>query len=364
MTPAGFFSKNLEGKNFSHILLWMPNWIGDVIMVLPSIQTLRARFPCARITAVVKSPADQILRNHPAIDTVIRSPYQKGKKGMTFAWKLKKYQFDLGVVFPNSFRSAFLLYLSGAAVRIGYGTEGREVFLTHALKVSKEKKVQYRVNYFSDLFSPLGLEQPDKRFVQYVSEELRENINLRLKEIYPGSLQLLVAVHPGTSKPERGWHPKRFGLLCQRMIKDFGAKIALLGSEKERPLLKEIQQNCPSDDLQIFCGWGLEELTALIGRCDLFIGNDSGLMHLAAMVETPTVGIFGPGDPRTTGPYLDDDQKVLVTKNYSCSPCRQKFFRECKPSVLGKPFCLEDISIKDVAEGAETLLANRGFFKR
>jgi ADP-heptose:LPS heptosyltransferase len=88
----------------------------------------------------------------------------------------------------------------------------------------------------------------------------------------------------------------------------------------------------------------------------LFIGNDSGMMHLSATVDTPVVGIFGPGNPATSGPQLPTEKKVLVTKEYSCSPCRQRFFKECEPSANNKPFCLEDIQVEDVFNAAERIL--------
>jgi len=100
----------LHEQNFHNILLWMPNWIGDVILVLPALQALRKKFLHSRITAVVRAPADQLLLSHPAVDTVMQIPSGRDKgflAGLRFALKLRKYQFDLGIVFPNSFHSGF-----------------------------------------------------------------------------------------------------------------------------------------------------------------------------------------------------------------------------------------------------------------
>ncbi len=79
-------------------------------------------------------------------------------------------------------------------------------------------------------------------------------------------------------------------------------------------------------------------------------------MHLAAMVGVPILGIFGPGNPETSGPYIEMKKQEVVTKNFSCSPCKQKFFKECKPSPLYKPYCLEDITVKDVHDAVGRLL--------
>ena len=106
----------------------------------------------------------------------------------------------------------------------------------------------------------------------------------------------------------------------------------------------------------IACELSLQEIVQLMDVSRLFIGNDSGMMHLAAMVGTPIVGIFGPGNSKTTGPYMDAKYYEILTKNYSCSPCRQDFFKECKPSPHNKPYCLEDITVKNVHDALHRLL--------
>ena len=97
-------------------------------------------------------------------------------------------------------------------------------------------------------------------------------------------------------------------------------------------------------------------LTEFLRKSEMFIGNDSGMMHLASMVGIPVLAIFGPGSPESTGSYMAPENLEVVTRNFPCSPCRQKFFKECKPSPLNKPYCLEDITVKDVYEGVHRLL--------
>ncbi len=350
----------LHEKDFHNILLWMPSWIGDVILVMPALSALREKFPHSRITAVAKAPAEQLLFAHPAVDTVMRIPSGPDKGflgGMRFACQLRKYQFDLGIAFPNSFHSALLLSLSGAKNRLGYDTEGREIFLTHSVKMtSLTKRTEYRVDYFFNLLSSLQLDPDERRFLplkknqeDQVVEEFLENIGWREN-------QFLIALHPGTSKPQRGWHVERFGILCQKLAKEYPVKIVVLGQEKEAPLLAQIRRFSPDHVVPLPGNMDLREVAALLERSDLFIGNDSGMMHLASMVNTPVVGIFGPGSPLTSGPFMDPEKQEIVSKNFDCSPCRQKFFKECKPSPHNKPYCLEDISVKDVALAVERML--------
>ena len=133
-------------------------------------------------------------------------------------------------------------------------------------------------------------------------------------------------------------------------------KIILLGSDREHGLLEKIQGLCPPEMTYIVPRLNLLEIARVLEASRLFIGNDSGMMHLAALVGTPIVGIFGPGHPGTTGPHILPEKQEIVTRQYPCSPCRQRFFKECKPSPYHKPFCLEDISVKDVSDAVDRIV--------
>lgn len=358
-SPTETVEHLFNGAELNHIALWMPNWIGDVILAMPALEVLRRKFPNTRITAIVREPSDQLLSRLPSVDSVIRAPHPREglMRQMAFAWSLRKYHFDLGVAFPNSINSAMLIFLSGAKQRMGYDTESRAVFLTHLLPITRhEKKTLYRVDYFCRLFAELKLDPPEKTFVplELCPEDRSENEILNI--IHARENDLVVTVHPGTSKPARAWHADRFGILCQKLIKTRKAKIVLLGNEKEEALLKQVRNYCTPGAVYSIPQMNLREIALLLKNSTLFIGNDSGMMHLAAMVGTPLVGIFGPGSPATTGPYMEAARKEIITRSYPCSPCRQRFFKECKASMHRKPYCLEDISVKEVYEAVERLL--------
>jgi heptosyltransferase II len=353
-------SRTLYELEIQSIVLWMPNWIGDVVLALPVLQSLRRAYPTARITAVVKPPSDELLLGHPAITTVLPLPSGSNSGNwarIKFARSLKKYQFDVGIVFPNSFVSAFLLSLTGAKHRLGYNTDGRDILLTHPIPTTDHlKKNQYRVEYFFKIFSPLKMDVPDTVFSSVVKQEgdmlIREVLlNMGLDED-----EEFIALHPGTSKVERSWHAERFGILCQKIYKEDGKKIILLGTPSEEKLLNRIKSYCPPGKIKIIPAVNLRVLAGILKKSLLFIGNDSGMMHLANMVGTPIVAIFGPGNVGTTGPYTAPKNYEILTENYSCSPCRQRFFKECKPSPHKKPYCLEDITVKNVYEAIHRLL--------
>jgi lipopolysaccharide heptosyltransferase II len=350
---------NLEEQDIYHVLFWMPHWLGDVVFSLPVIQAVKSRLPHARITVVAHSPAHEFLSHHPSIDSVIKIPYTQEdgfKQSFQFARSLKKYQFDLAIVFPNSFRSAMMVWLTGAKIRVGYQTEGRGVFLTHPIPVEKDSKSIHGMDYYSGVVSCLGIKDVEKKFDPIVSEEevARQEELLAEQGIYPGDFK--VAIQPGASKQEKRWHPERFGILCQKLIKEKGAKILLLGSDAEAELIEQVRKFCPREESLVFTGMNMRTVLALLRNCQLLVANDSGLMNLAAMVETPLVAIFGPGSPKTSDPCIEPAKKEIVTKNFPCSPCHHNFFKECKPSPHNKPFCIEDISVKDVSDAVYKLL--------
>ncbi|MBT5472089.1 MAG: lipopolysaccharide heptosyltransferase II [Nitrospina sp.] len=353
-------SRPLYDQDINSIVLWMPNWIGDVVLTLPALQSLRRAYPKARITAVVKPPSNELLLGHPAINTVLPLPSGSESglwKRIKFARSLQKYQFDVGIVIPNSFGSAFLLSLTGAKYRLGYNTDARDIFLTHPIETNAHlKKSQYRVEYFFKIFSPLKLDFPDTVFNPVVKQEGDLSVREALLNIGLDEDEEFITLHPGTSKVERSWHVERFGILCQKIFKADGKKLVLLGTKSEEELLNRIKSYCPPGKVKVTPVMNLRVLAGVLKKSRLFVGNDSGMMHLAAMVGTPVVGIFGPGNPDTTGPYMPPENCEILTQNYSCSPCRQRFFKECKPSPHNKPYCLEDITVKNVYEAIHRLM--------
>ena len=350
----------MKGKEYKHILFWMPNWLGDVILTLPAIQGVREKYPEARITAVARQPSNEILTLHPAIDSVIKIPFKKSDgifRQISFARGLRKYQFDLAVIFPNSFRGALLSCFTDARIRIGYDTDNRGLFLTDSLEIKTEIKEGHGIDYFYELIAGLGIEKPEKKFMplKFPKEEKLGEETLSKLGIKAGDF--VISMAPGASKPEKRWHADRFGILCQKLVKERGAKILLFGSEDESELLEEISQYGSRDTIFPLAGLKLNLVAELIAMSDVFIGNDSGLMHLSSLVGTPLVGIFGPGNRSTTEPCIENAKKEIVSKNYPCSPCRHNFFKECKPSIHNKPFCLEDISVTEVSEAVTRLLS-------
>jgi ADP-heptose:LPS heptosyltransferase len=153
----------------------------------------------------------------------------------------------------------------------------------------------------------------------------------------------LVVIHPGASKPERAWNLDRF------------AKVAEELAEAGNEILFVTGEELPSVHFPTRIKPSLLEFGNILRKCSLFIGNDSGPLHLAQQCGAPVVGIYGPGDPLITGPRSISPSRTIY-HGYPCSPCRQKFFKECNPAPTMKPYCIETISTREVLNAAFSLL--------
>ncbi|MGH9750858.1 MAG: glycosyltransferase family 9 protein, partial [Candidatus Polarisedimenticolia bacterium] len=247
----------------------------------------------------------------------------------------------------------------GARRRVGYATDGRRWLLTHPLPAPPAGT--HHAEAFLSIARALGCPVRDPRPVFYVDPQARAAAASVLAGAGLGSGANLVALHPGASNPPRAWHAERFADLGSRLARRTGARILILGGPGESSLLRRIAAAMPEGTTVIADPRLPLPVTAgLLMSCRLFVGNDSGPMHLAAALGIPTLGLFGPGDPSRTLPRDAAGGARAVGRSYPCSPCRQDFFHECPPAPSGKPFCLEEIGVDEVERTALDLLAPGG----
>ena len=351
--------RSIDPASIRRLLIRVNNWIGDVVMISPAVRALRAHYPAARIAILAKSQVLETLRGDPVYDELIEydsGGAHRGLRGrLLLAAALRRRHFDLAVMFQKAFDAAALAFLGGARYRVGYATDHRSFLLTHALEPPPADT--HHVEVFLAIARALGctIEDPFPSF--HLRDEDRRRATVILDEADFAGEAPLVALHPGASKEPRAWHAERFAELGRRLTTSYGSHLVLLGSRSERDLLQRIASGLPAGRAFIpEPGLSIKITGALMERCHLFVGNDSGPMHVAAALGVPTIGIFGPGTPRRTAPLSARGRVITVSRDYPCSPCRQNFFRECPPSPAGKPFCLEEIDVTEVEVAAAELL--------
>ena len=349
----------IDPATIRRVLIRANNWIGDVVMISPAVRALRTHFAGARVAMLAKSWVLETLRGDPSFDDLIEydsAGAHRGLRGrLRLAAILGRERFDLAVLFQKAFDAAALAFLAGVRHRVGYAADRRSLLLTHALEPPPDDT--HHVETFLGIARALGCRIDDPFPTFHLAQEDRLRAQALLAEAGLLGHAPLLAVHAGASKEPRAWHAERFAELGRRLARRYGARVILLGSAGERDQLQRIAAALPPGAAFVpGPALPMKVTGAVLETCHLFVGNDSGPMHVAAALGVPTIGIFGPGSPRRTAPLASRGRVIVVGMDYPCSPCRQKFFRECPPSPAGKPFCLEEIRVEDVEAAAEELL--------
>ena len=329
--------------------------MGDTILSYPTVQQLKTLFPKSHLTILIPNHLADLWKTFPHVDEII--PFQK-KGGIRSIWEdlnlsqsLKERNFDLAVILPRSFRSAFHIYLAQIPIRIGYRDGGRSLFLTHGIRRTQEILHVHRVHYYQKLLEPLGkIESPPSPQV-YLREEDRRWANQMLMDLGISEGKPVIGMNPGaTYGLAKCWYPDRFGELGKRLAEKWQASILLFGKEEERPLVHEIQRHLGAKGIDLTGKTSLLQLAALLERCALLVTNDTGTMHVAAAVGIPVVALFGSTPPPITGPW--GDGHVVVKKDVACSPCWE---RVCPTDHR----CMELITVDDVEEVVNKKLGER-----
>jgi len=333
-------------SNVNRILVRGVNWVGDTILTYPTLEALKRRFPNSRVSILVPSHLADLWKTSPFVDEIIPFEKRKGVRSifedLRVSRSLKKKKFDLGLILPRSFRSAFQMFLAGIPIRVGYKDEGRSFLLTHGIPRREEMLRIHRVHYYQELLGPFGKMNDLASPRLHLGEEDRKWAEEVLKGRGLLDGRPLIGINPGAAYGlAKCWHPDRFAELGRRLSKKWKSTALIFGREEERSMADEILKHLGSGGIDFTGKTRLLQLAALLEQCRLLISNDTGTMHVASAVGTPVVAIFGSTDPVATGPW--GDGHVVVKKEVSCSPC---FKRVCPTDHR----CMEGITVDEVEE--------------
>lgn len=327
----------------------LPNWVGDFIMAFASLDVHFGSF----VLCGKKSFFELVRGRYP------RSLWVEKEQGFSgfflTLFRLMKTTATGAVLLPNSFGSAVVTTLSGMRKVVGLPTDFRWWLLTKRVSIENLKDLHqaevYRRIVISTGFSVKG----DLRSRIYLAkEDIKWALEfLRREKIDP---EKTVIVHPGASKPYRRWPKDRFRIVV-RYIVDRGYKVLLIGSRGESEVCNFIGSGMKGVYNVSLLDLPLGRLAALITLGgSVFLGNDSGPIHIASTSIRSIVGIYGSTNPKKTGPLVSEGAKFIpVTKMYPCSPCRERFFKDCEP-VNGLPPCINAIKVEDVIEALDEVI--------
>lgn len=345
------------GSSVSKILIRLPNWVGDVVMALPAAQALRAHRPDARLVAMARPQHVELVRRIPAFDQVMPAPPSSGS-GRPRAWwravrALRAARLDAAVVMAPSFESALTVRAAGIPIRVGHAADRRALLLSHRIEAAARR---HRTDGFLELAGALGARPAPPQVPFRFQPAERRYADRLFAENGLTSRDRPVLINPAAAKTPRAWSADRFRRLAET-IADRRAGVPVLVHCHPPFDLPEGWPGRPS--IRVVRGASLVELGAVIERCRLYVGNDSGPMHVAAALGRPTVGVYGPSSPNRTSPRgAAGARHAAVSAAFACSPCRERFFDECPspPTADGRPPCLDAVTVEQVAAQVDRFL--------
>jgi heptosyltransferase-2 len=321
----------------------VPNWVGDAVLCTPALTALKDRNPSAIISVLAVKRVCEVFLHNPCVDEIVTLPGRKNLSYWLKAMELRREKYDLGILFPNSFSSAFFFRLSGVPRISGYCRDGRGFLLTDAVEVTEELLESHQVDYYLDL---IGNDIGQRELAWTVTEEEKSEAKALLRENGVSTDDVLVGIGAGAAfGPAKRWPPEYFAGLADELIKKHSVRILLFGAGEEKRIAFQICDSMQERSLNLVGRTNLRQLGALLSMCRLLVSNDSGVMHVGAAVKTPLVAIFGSTDPSRTGPRGSGCR--VIYRGLDCSPC---FARRCS---RGDYKCLREIKVEDVLLAAE-----------
>jgi len=334
------------------LLVRSPNWLGDCVLAMPAMRELRRFRPNAHISVLAKKSVADVWRMCPYVDEVIPFEIRKGIMGLDDRWdlgqELKKMNFDLCLIIPNSFDAALVPYLARIRRRMGWATYMRGMLLNrkvpfphhldgeqqpHCQLYLVEKLVHHAVDHTLD--ADIKIPEEAKEY----AAKLRENFFV----VCPGA-------NYGTAKC---WLPENYVETIKKLHKETGLNCYLVGGKGDSPVCFEIAKEVQGEESEeSFCQdlsgkTNLFELAAVLEKAKILITNDTGTMHLGAVVKTPVVAIFGPTNWLRTAPLGSNN--VLLRGEHDCR-------KRCRRTCESDHRCMKAVTVDMVMKAAQEKL--------
>jgi len=341
-----------------NILVLKPGSLADVLMTTPLVSTLRAAYPEARIDFAVGGRSRAAVLSNPDIDEVVtlfdgdgsqeEQTLAAAKAGFRLRWR----RYDLAFCADSSALVHLTAYIAGIPRRFGLAGDRATPLLTDPVPPSADR---HDVDASLALAERAGLKRFLRRDLKYVPTQASLEHSLQLlKSRAFDELPFRVALCPGGGDApadtiyHRRWPAERYALLANEMIERYGGGVVLLGDESERELNFLVRNDINHPVLDLTGRLDLSGIGAVMQLCNAVIANDTGLMHLAVAVGTPTVGIFGPSSARRTGPY--GRRHRAVQSHVWCGPCTEIG----GPMVDCGAVCIQRITVRDLVSVLES----------
>ena len=339
----------IDWSKVERVLVIRLRSIGDTVLATPTLTALRRHLPSARIDILLEDWVSPLLLGHDEVDTVLTTGKSFAER-MRAAMRIRRERFDAVINLHGGTTSTFFTRASGAPVRIGYAEYRYSFLYTHLLSSSADfwgrsptHSVEQQLALAGSVGIPVSRDIPTRLTV---SPEAENSVASRLAEkLPPGEFAL---IHPTAAFETKQWGVEKFArvaeFLCGRGI----ATVAVAGPGEHGVLYRLAESS--SVPIAAFNDLSLPEITALAAKARVFVGNDSGIAHIAAATGTPPLVIFGSSNRDHWRPWTNGPSEIVFAE-YPCQPCPGY---EC--AVFGDSRCIRDVSAESVIEALTRLI--------
>jgi heptosyltransferase-2 len=340
-----------------NLAIFLPNWIGDVVMATPAIRALRQHFAGARVVGVCRPYVAGVVVGSPWFDEFQFldrvGPWEQ--RWPLAALRLRAKKIDVAVMFPNSFRSGLVAWLGGCKRRIGFHRDGRGWMLTDRLESVRDANGKFKpvpvIDDYNRLAMAAGCANPGHRMELFTTEADEIAADTVYDKFHMEPWDELICLNPGAAfGAAKYWPTDSFALLAQHLADQRNAKVIVLCGPSEREQARTIAKLANRPHVVSLANETLSlGLTkALIRRASLLVTTDSGPRHFAAAFGRPVVTLYGPTFIDWTRTYFD--KEINLQKQVPCGPCQ---LRICPTDHV----CMKTLTPQDVFTAAHQLLA-------
>src|SRR5436309_1387038 len=319
------------------ILIRSSSWLGDAVMSVPAVRAIKGGRPDVHLTIAAPDKIAPMWKLIPEVDAII--PLSKGSLLPVVRLLRQQMPFDVAILFPNSLRVALESWLSGIPRRVGYRSHWRSWLVNQIVREPRK---------------PGPAEHHSLRFLRIACECGAETSNIEVPNPNQTSNikhQTLIGLCPGAEYgPAKRWLPERFAEAAAKITAQSSAQWILFGTKKDTAIGEQIAAAIGDRCVNRIGQTTLDQLIDELRECRLLLTNDTGTMHLAALLSVPVVAIFGSTEPRLTGPL--GNGHVVLRHHVECSPC---FLRKCPIDFR----CMKEVSTQEVVDAVLSILAKQ-----
>ena len=334
-----------------NVLIIKLRYIGDVLLATPTVRAIKTARPDVRVTMMVNRGTEDVLSGNLDLEEVV--VLDKGSLGAQsrLIAGLRSRRFDTVIDLTDGDRSAFLTWISGASVRIGFNDEHRWRGKYYTQVVQSMPGVQHRIDRDLEALKPMSIQADSRELQLRVTPEEVNSADQLLDQLAVQRSQSVVILQPGARYWFKAWPPERFAELADQLTSQYGCQVLIGGSQQDIDLAQQIRPMAKSNPIIMAGHTTIKQFAAIAKKSALFVGSDSGAMHIATAVKTPVVALFGPSNPQEWGPRGGACE--VIYKELDCRAC---FHPTCQ---RGEQNCMKLIAIDEVMAAAARLLGER-----